>query len=278
MEEILKEALLAAEKELLKNIKPLITETKYLALEDYSLQGIINTVSHLAIPLKSISMVHKHGDGLYAEWEETREKTKSDKKREMLRRFTATIFPIIQPILLKNGYKKISYNHAACKKFLAKNNIILLTHLSLPEDYKKITIYDLYTKGSYNLIEQYLLFHYVKKKENPIHLDIEALNINKKNPIDETSIKIAKTLLRTLSIDPYINTIEAFPTDDNYVHLCLSIDGDNIIGLMIESESRILVYIENETRIEDRGEVSLAMVTDKIKKLIEENFKNIQKK
>ncbi len=96
----------------------------------------------------------------------------------------------------------------------------------------------------------------------------DGWNYGEGNSISEDSIYIAITLSRAFNYYNKIEYIEAFPTDDGYVNLCLGIDNKNIIGLLIESEDRILVYLENEHKIIDQGECTLGQIMDKVESII----------
>ena len=83
-------------------------------------------------------------------------------------------------------------------------------------------------------------------------------------PISEDSVYIAITLGRELNKDHKVEYIESFPAEMGEVILSIGIYNKNILNLIIKSEENILISLENEKEIIDKGHSSLNNIINKI--------------
>ena len=169
MQELLKEALNEANTKLLKRVRLLKKIEKRLLIESIVLEDINKEVESIGLPLSMISLdTDEYSGAMYATWEEEVENTEDEISKEKRNDFNSVVHYILQPLLFKNGFKRISYDHRAFEKFTDTHDIVILSRRSTKADYKKTTLYDLYLDENYKQIEMFYSFFYVKKEQEKV--------------------------------------------------------------------------------------------------------------
>lgn len=96
----------------------------------------------------------------------------------------------------------------------------------------------------------------------------ERWHFGEGSKICEKSVLISIAITRKLNRK--LDFIEAFSTEDGYVNLRLGISKDRIVGLLIESKSKIIIYTENNISIKKVRTVELKDIINTINSLVEE--------